>query len=412
MRFGGLLLFASLVSACDAGSAFEPIGRTSVDPGVEAFDAKADGDAYAELIASLTTQYGVRPRRYNGVFQADKEADFLFTSSLPVVADFLNQRVVANGGEFTIDMAEIATNFLTEGGVLALKDNTIANIDGFGYLGIDTLVDNLAPLRPWLYDEILAEVAAGNTATSTNELGQPVTTLRSVDILQGLHANGGMYTWSKSQAAHDFKARGLSLASLPRPQQAFWTTIYYNAGSGIGRRLLDQYGPAYAERVWTGEPNSQAARYNATWRAASYDFMYRTVFGGNGSLKPFDPSSLPPWRSDTVQEHSQSYDPPMTFGTFEAAVKDWGKVDSAKLVVTHTDTPGPPATLGLQLTVDGNEQWLEASRVVGTSVEYPIARLGATASGNYKLTLPGPAKVSSVSLSIAYAKTEPYSLKK
>lgn len=271
-----------LLAACSTGGNRAADLANQEAPG--AGSGKADG-ATDPVVSELKLKYGVRPRRYNGFFDGSNQAETQFLGLLPNVSQYLNQRAADLGSDATLNEAAIATNFITEGGFYVLDGNQTDGIDGYQELGIDSLVDNYAALKPWLNPivQMLVE-SGGNGETAVNEQGQTVHTLTNLTLEQGLWANAGMFAWAKSIAASDLAARGTRITSLPSDGAFFWTTIYYNAGAGTARKLLDRYGIDYYQRKWThaDDPSrySLDARYNALWRTASYEYMLITVYGG------------------------------------------------------------------------------------------------------------------------------------
>ena len=138
---------------------------------------------------------------------------------------------------------------------------------------------------PWLHPIVRAAVESGTrTVTRVNERGQEVHTLRDLTLEEGLYANAGMYAWAKSIAAGDLADRGAAVEDLPAHGEYFWATVYFNAGPGTGRKLLDQHGARYFERKWTGPDDPgryhRVAQYNALWRTASFEYMFISVYGG------------------------------------------------------------------------------------------------------------------------------------
>ena len=265
-----------VVPACAGGG-----GDNIADYEAPGDAGKADGQD--PILIMLQARYGVRPRRYAGLFDSSNEAETRFRTALPVATDLENRTSVQLGGSFDVDQAELATNFISEGGFFVLDDNQVSGIDGFGSLGIDTLVDNYPALEPWLATIVRTAVERGDrTQTSTNELGQEVHTLTDLTLEEGAFANAGMFAWAKAQAAADLAARGIDIDSLPRAGAFFWATIYFNAGPGTGRKILDRNGARYFEQKWTKDDDpgqfSTSAQFNALWRTASYEYLARVVF--------------------------------------------------------------------------------------------------------------------------------------
>lgn len=231
----------------------------------------------------------MRPRRYNGLFNGNGTAERRFLRALPDVARYINGKLKDKGYAVDVQEAELAINFITEGGYFVLTSNMVDGIDGFSYLGIDTIVDNYGALKSWLHKSVRQLVEGGqNTVVTTNEKGETVQSLSGLTLEQGLYANAGMYAWSKAVASKDIGARGSTLSTQPRTRQLFWATIYYNAGIGTGRKILDKHGVSYDSEPWPYADDaarySRSARFNALWRTSSFEFALLTTYA-NGSPK-------------------------------------------------------------------------------------------------------------------------------
>src|SRR5687768_14719281 len=83
-----------------------------------------------DLSEQLTQKYGVRPRRYGGYFNASNEAELRFRAALAEATTFLETKV-------DVWTAELAVNFLAEGGLTLLDDNVVSDIDSYAAIGAD-----------------------------------------------------------------------------------------------------------------------------------------------------------------------------------------------------------------------------------------------------------------------------------
>lgn len=249
-------------------------------------DSKADGtNALDALSAELTKKYGLRPRRYGGLLHRKNSNQVMFSDALPTVTTFLKERAAAMDLPIPFDQAAIATNFISEGGFNVLECGTFYDcssndpIDGYADLGIDTLVDNYAAVKPWLTPELQQRVESEEyTETATNELGNTVTYITVANVAQGLSANAAMFAWARALFVQDLSRKGIDVASLPSEALFFWTTLYYNAGPAFGRRQLNGAGVTLWSRKWTQGESADyeyLARYNALWRTSTYEFMLR-----------------------------------------------------------------------------------------------------------------------------------------
>lgn len=246
------------------------------------YESVGAGDSATDAIATEVQQlYGVRARRYTGLLNDSNEAERRFLDALPEVTAFTNQVCERQRVSFRFSEAELAINFISEGGFYLLDDDIVEDIDGYTYLGIDTLVDNLEALRPWLHGSILAAVAAGDrTARYENERGQVVHTLRGLSLEEGLYANAGMYAWSRALSERDIATTAGAAGPLGSVGSFFWGTLYYNSGVGAGHRKMIAQGVDYYRQRWTraddGRLYGRNSQFNALWRTASFDYLLRT----------------------------------------------------------------------------------------------------------------------------------------
>lgn len=288
---------AILALALAACAVEEPLGGSDEDlAGQEAYESDGKSDAaFDALSAELTAKYGLRPRKYNGFFNDSNEAETRFHAALPKVTAAMNTRAVANGATFRFTQAELATNFITEGGYYLLEigihdsGQTITwmgqtgqiTIDGFTFLGTDTIVDNATAVSPWLSPElrILVNDPARQLEVQ-NEKGETVHTIYVDTIEQGLELNAAMFAWSRQLAAAAVKRQGKDFATLAPEARFFWTTVWFNAGPTFGAAQLDKEGVSWWQKKWTSGDDltfSRYARYNALWRTSSWELLSKTT---------------------------------------------------------------------------------------------------------------------------------------
>ena len=284
----------ALLLAVPACVGDEPLGGDGDVAGQENYQSDGKSDAmYDALSAELTAKYGLRPRRYNGLFNDSNEAERRFRAALPGVTAAINARTAATGATFRITEAELATNFITEGGYymlaydihdsgqLATIDGAtgIIVIDGFTFLGTDSIVANAAAVSPWLSDTLRFMVNEPTRQTqATNEKGEATTSIWVDNIEQGLELNAAMFAWSRARFAADAKS---SYATLGPEARFFWTTAYYNTGPEVAASLLASMGPDWWKTKWTlaDDPAkySRYARYNGLWRTSTWEMLSRTT---------------------------------------------------------------------------------------------------------------------------------------
>ena len=240
----------------------------------ESCECNYSGQAAIDLCNELKAKYGLRPKNYGGLFDVSNEAEERFNCLLPEMADFFDQRAAELDRPVTFSSEELAVNFISEGGFFVLADDRVDGIDGFSALGIDTLVDNFAALRPWMPQIVRDAVAdESRVVTAINELGQEVHTLTDLTIEEGAWANAGMWAWSKAFVDGDHADAGTPTAQMPPEGGFFWATVAFNAGPGTARKLVESKGPDYYLVPYKGEANSQLAKSNASWRSATFEHV-------------------------------------------------------------------------------------------------------------------------------------------
>lgn len=287
-----------LLSACVVeDTEEEAIGGDSGDlAGEESYQSDGKSDAAFDAIAAeLTAKYGLRPRKYNGFFNDSNTAEKRYKAHLPAVVTAINERTASQNLGFRFTAQELAVNFITEGGFYLLDKDWYQTgqivtfegqtgelvIDGFTFLGCDTIVDNAAAVKPWLSAELQAWIAdPAHQFATMNELGQTVRSIYVDTIEQGMELNAAMFAWSRSLAAKAIAKTGKQIESISPEARFFWTTVWFNAGPGFGAQQLAAHGVDYWKTKWTGKDDpsmSKYARYNALWRTSSWEFMTRTI---------------------------------------------------------------------------------------------------------------------------------------
>ncbi len=235
----------------------------------------------------LTAAYGVRPRDYVSALDNSNLAERTFRGMLPVVTAFVNGKAVAQKVELTFTEAEIATNFLHEGGFLLMQPNSTEHIDGFQYFGIDTFMDRYAALEPWLHPCVYKDKL--KKKKNENERGEIKTSVTDLDMVQGLYASAAMWALHKQMAQTDIDGKiGQKMDDLGDEREMFWSTVYYNTGED-GKKKLDKGGLELAEKKWTKPDDhdtyNRDTQYNSGVRTATYAYMRDVGFEKDGSLR-------------------------------------------------------------------------------------------------------------------------------
>lgn len=254
------------VVAASAGDAGTPKPQTDT--------AQRDPNE-ATKVKALTTKWGVRPHRFAGLIDGGNAAEALYRSVAPQAVAFINAKAAERKLKMRISLAELTTNFIAEGGYYVLNENMTDGIDGFQQLGIDTFIDRIAALRPWLHPSI-AESRL-QPLQSINEKGETVTSITNLSIIQAIYASAAMMGWNKSVVEGDLGKAGKSMTEVTDTEQYYLDTVYFNAGPGFGKKLLNNQGLAATHRTWDKSDDftkhSTNAQFNATWRTASFELM-------------------------------------------------------------------------------------------------------------------------------------------
>ena len=134
---------------------------------------------------TLNEQYGLRPRRYtrqldgkrsqhDGFDQILAERERRVLADLPNLVAKLNAICESKKVAFRFAAAELAENFISDGGYYLLTEEGGAviddtDIDDYAYLGVDTFLDRQSELDPWMSDDLrqrAKEPAAAHTQTN------------------------------------------------------------------------------------------------------------------------------------------------------------------------------------------------------------------------------------------------------
>jgi hypothetical protein len=121
-----------------------------------------------------------------------------------------------------------------------------------------------------------------NQYQETNELGRRVTGVWLRDMHMALEVSGAMLLWARQRFVDDLTARGISTDTLTDQDWFYWTTYYFNAGPGAGRRALDGFGVKWSRKKWEYaddfERYGSNGRFNAMWRTASLLYINETEY--------------------------------------------------------------------------------------------------------------------------------------
>lgn len=271
-----------------------------------------------------TKKYGLRPKDYAHLFDGERAKgdghdevlagrEQRVLAALPRITAQLNAIAEAKKYPFRFTEAELAINFVTEGGYFLLTANqgevlSDTQIDGFQMLGIDTFMQRKKELTPWMSPELKARSNdASAAASATNEKGEKVEYLNPESLEQGVEANAVMFAAARKRFSDDVTKLKLTVSS----EQAwfFWTTIYYNAGEGTGKKLLQKHGVDYWKVKWTlpddATKYNRSAKFNASWRTSTWESIRAALGDDLGAAKrdagDVTPATAPPAASAAGQ---------------------------------------------------------------------------------------------------------------
>jgi hypothetical protein len=298
-----LFVAASCVAPNSPSNQGDTNGSAVESPSVAEQEAKTGGQGRADslggsgctsrLCTEIKREYGVRPRIYNAFFDESCHSETLFLAALDKVKYFLNDRAEKRGLSFDFHRAELATNFITEGGYFVLEECRTAGISGFDKGGIDAFVTEYARFKEWVHPELKQLIPENPSQVEpeshrmiierTNEVGDTFKTLDNIDTTSAVLANAAMYAWKKQQVFEDIKASmpGQNLDDLSKSEEYFWTTVYFNGGEGAGRQSLQNEGISWVNETWRLDDDPKKfggrIRYNALWRTATFEYMLESV---------------------------------------------------------------------------------------------------------------------------------------
>jgi hypothetical protein len=260
--------------------------------------------------AELTAKHGVRPRNYVGALDGSNTAEVLIREVMPQITTFLNGRAAAQKLDTKFTVAELTTNFLAEGGILALKENVTQDLDGFQIAGVDTFMDRYEQLRPWLHPCIMKDKVSATE--NKNEKGETVRSIGNLTLVQAAWANATMYAAGKARIEKWHKRHNSDIDNLSDVEQYYWSTTYYNAGEGFAEKNLAANGVGAANKKWGKADDWQKyytnATYNAKMRTSTFE-MTRDEAMSHDSFKPIAPevqqTAAPEVQGDVARLHGE-----------------------------------------------------------------------------------------------------------
>ncbi len=215
-------------------------------------------------------------------FPDEKSAELDLLSYAQEALNYINPITQKAQSPFNISLLELLLIYHMEGGYFSVAVNQHTNIDGFGFLGLDSLLRADGTLnpgwRPYAHPDLLSFLADENTQahTFTNELGQSVYSIKNFTLRSSIYAFAAAYSYYKSKAAERFK----KLHTFSREKQVFWAYTYFNCGVGCGNQKSSQ---SFENRnSYSGGfgSNRMNPNYNAIVRAATFAYQRRRCASG------------------------------------------------------------------------------------------------------------------------------------
>lgn len=270
-------------------------GPSWSQPALEFLD-DAREHAAGRLAAGLINEYGnprqtppLRPRDWVSDVAHDSDVGRAFRTAVREATTFINANLPA-GSDVTISEWELAVTFLTEGGIFPLRSafssgDLRVTYNGYGSLGIDSYVtrwrSDSQGIRAYTAPTLTAMIRDKRNVTwNTNEVGDRLETFMDLETQDACYAVGGLVAESKLAFARDLRDAAIvgpwagRVPDLPEHVQFFWTTLYYNTGTGNGRSTLRNQGLHYHDVIWFyADDHGQYSRFekfNANWRTATF----------------------------------------------------------------------------------------------------------------------------------------------
>lgn len=230
------------------------------------------------IASDVTRKYGVDPKKYDHLFDKNMPTEDHFSQATKQVTLHLNEVAQKAGKTYRFTESEIAVNVISEGAYYVLVDGSDQEkLSGFSSFGIDTFMQRIVELRPWLNDDLRTWASdEAHHEPRVNEKGEDIVSLRVRDLAMGTAANGAMFAAARERFSKDAERLGVR-EELTHEAWFFWTSVYYNAGEGTGLKLLKKHGVKYWQSRPTEPDNVLNPKSNAAWRTATWDYLRRAL---------------------------------------------------------------------------------------------------------------------------------------
>ena len=202
-------------------------------------------------------------------------------------SNYVSEVAQKAGYNFNITPMELYLLFLMEGGYFPVAANQTCDIHGFGYLGIDNLLNVRGEIKdkykPWTHPNLVNFIAEkAKTRRFTNEKEEAVYSVSNFDLDTGIYAFAATYGYYKAFADTLLQEReGYSIDTLPRRGQIFWAYVYFNSGEDSDVDLIVERFDLPWEKKDNFGDNRRSALFNSKVRVSTYVYTKERCASGD-----------------------------------------------------------------------------------------------------------------------------------
>ena len=202
-------------------------------------------------------------------------------------SNYVSQVARKEGHDFNITPIELYLLFIMEGAYFPVAANQTCDIHGFGYLGIDNLLNVDGAIKdkykPWSHPNLITFVAEqAKTKRFTNERYESVYSVSNFNLDTGIYAFAATYGYYKAFADKVLQSQeGYSLRTLPRRGQIFWAYVYFNSGEDSDVDFLVERFDLPWEKKDNFGSNRRSALFNSKVRVSTYVYIKERCISGD-----------------------------------------------------------------------------------------------------------------------------------
>jgi hypothetical protein len=285
--------------SADGPQLTSPACEFKSDAGKSAEDLKRD---LSKEYGNLSAKPPLHARDMSDCLNAESPIADAFRTHLVAAAQFVNGKIPADAG-FTVTPLEIASTFLSEGGVSEMrrgiasgKEPDKLKFNGYGDLGIDSYgtrwkarEGHLRAYTAASLERFLTDPREANLEKGLDEQKHPWKTFKRLSLEEAVYAVAGLYAFFKERFARAVADESLmgpwvtTASELPLHVQHFWSTFYFNTSSGKdrGTEQIRKGSVDWHDTGWKLEDDFEKYKmfglYNATWRVATFRLLQRLV---------------------------------------------------------------------------------------------------------------------------------------